>query len=55
VNVVIFYGGLGRRIRDASEHVPKPMVVIGYRPILWHVMKYYAPFWAQGFWVVSWV
>ncbi len=32
------------RIRDYSESVPKPMVPIGYRPILWHVMKYYAHF-----------
>jgi glucose-1-phosphate cytidylyltransferase len=30
------------RIREAGENVPKPMVTIGYRPILWHVMKYYA-------------
>jgi glucose-1-phosphate cytidylyltransferase len=30
------------RLREYSEHIPKPMVPIGYRPILWHVMKYYA-------------
>jgi glucose-1-phosphate cytidylyltransferase len=30
------------RLREYSEHIPKPMVNIGYRPILWHVMKYYA-------------
>jgi glucose-1-phosphate cytidylyltransferase len=30
------------RLREAGEHMPKPMVAIGYRPILWHVMKYYA-------------
>jgi len=41
VKVVLFCGGLGLRIRDAEE-IPKPMVRIGYRPILWHVMKYYA-------------
>ena len=41
MKVVLFCGGLGLRIRD-SEHVPKPMVNIGYRPIIWHVMKYYA-------------
>jgi glucose-1-phosphate cytidylyltransferase len=39
---VLFCGGLGMRIRDAQEGVPKPMVTIGYRPILWHLMKYYA-------------
>jgi len=41
MKVVLFCGGLGLRIRD-GENVPKPMVTIGYRPILWHVMKYYA-------------
>jgi glucose-1-phosphate cytidylyltransferase len=41
MKVVLFCGGLGLRIRDA-EDIPKPMVHIGYRPILWHVMKYYA-------------
>jgi glucose-1-phosphate cytidylyltransferase len=43
MKVVLFCGGLGLRIRDA-EDIPKPMVHIGYRPILWHVMKYYAHF-----------
>jgi glucose-1-phosphate cytidylyltransferase len=42
MKVVLFCGGLGTRIREAGENVPKPMVTIGYRPILWHVMKYYA-------------
>jgi glucose-1-phosphate cytidylyltransferase len=42
VKVVLFCGGFGTRIRDYSESVPKPMVPIGYRPVLWHVMKYYA-------------
>jgi len=42
MKVVLFCGGLGMRIRDFSEHIPKAMVPIGYRPILWHVMKYYA-------------
>ncbi len=42
MKVVLFCGGLGMRMRDHSETVPKPMVQIGYRPILWHVMKYYA-------------
>jgi glucose-1-phosphate cytidylyltransferase len=43
MKVVLFCGGLGMRIRDA-ENLPKPMVHIGYRPLLWHVMKYYAHF-----------
>lgn len=42
MKVVLFCGGLGMRLREYSETVPKPMVNIGYRPILWHVMKYYA-------------
>ena len=44
MKVVLFCGGLGMRLRDYSETVPKPMVTLGYRPILWHVMKYYAHF-----------
>jgi glucose-1-phosphate cytidylyltransferase len=42
MKVVLFCGGMGMRMREYSESVPKPMVPIGYRPILWHVMKYYA-------------
>ena len=42
MKVVLFCGGLGMRLRDYAENIPKPMVTIGYRPILWHVMKYYA-------------
>lgn len=48
MKVVLFCGGLGLRIRD-SEDTPKPMVHIGYRPILWHVMKYYAHFGHKDF------
>jgi glucose-1-phosphate cytidylyltransferase len=44
MKVVLFCGGLGLRMREASERVPKPMVPIGGRPILWHVMKYFAYF-----------
>jgi glucose-1-phosphate cytidylyltransferase len=42
MKVVLFCGGLGMRLRDYSETIPKPMVPVGYRPILWHVMRYYA-------------
>jgi glucose-1-phosphate cytidylyltransferase len=42
MKVVLFCGGLGMRLKDYSEHIPKPLINIGYRPILWHVMKYYA-------------
>ncbi len=49
MKVVLFCGGLGTRLRDYSETVPKPMVHIGYRPILWHVMKYYSHFGHKDF------
>lgn len=42
MKVVLFCGGFGMRMREYSESVPKPMVSVGYRPILWNVMKYYA-------------
>ncbi|MBA3362749.1 MAG: glucose-1-phosphate cytidylyltransferase [Acidimicrobiia bacterium] len=44
LKVVLFCGGLGLRMRDYSEKIPKPMGLIGPRPILWHLMKYYAHF-----------
>jgi glucose-1-phosphate cytidylyltransferase len=44
MKVVLFCGGLGMRLRDYAENVPKPMVPLDYRPILWHLMKYYAHF-----------
>jgi len=42
MKVVLFCGGLGMRLRDYSDRIPKPLINIGYRPVLWHVMKYYA-------------
>lgn len=42
MKVVIFCGGLGTRLREETEFRPKPMVPIGERPILWHIMKIYA-------------
>lgn len=44
MKVVLFCGGQGMRMRDFSDEVPKPMVPIGYRPILWHLMRYYSHF-----------
>jgi glucose-1-phosphate cytidylyltransferase len=44
VKVVLFCGGQGLRMREASEVAPKPMIPVGSRPVLWHVMKYYAHF-----------
>lgn len=49
MKVVLFCGGLGLRLRDYADNIPKPMVLIGYRPILWHVMKYYAHFGHKDF------
>ena len=42
MKVVLFCGGLGARLRDYSEQIPKPLVEIGTRPVLWHLMRYYA-------------
>jgi glucose-1-phosphate cytidylyltransferase len=42
MKVVLFCGGLGMRMRDGQSNAPKPMAMIGERPMLWHVMRYYA-------------
>ena len=42
IPVVILCGGMGTRIREASEILPKPMIDIGGRPILWHIMRLYS-------------
>jgi glucose-1-phosphate cytidylyltransferase len=42
MKVVLFCGGLGTRIRDYSESIPKPMIPVGNQPILWHIMQYYS-------------
>jgi glucose-1-phosphate cytidylyltransferase len=49
MKVVLFCGGFGMRLREYSEQIPKPMVPIGYRPIIWHVMKYYAHYGHKDF------
>jgi glucose-1-phosphate cytidylyltransferase len=49
MKVVLFCGGQGMRMRGYSEEIPKPMVNIGSRPILWHLMKYYAHFGHKDF------
>ncbi len=49
MKVVLFCGGRGLRLREHSETIPKPMVRIGYRPILWHVMRYYAHYGHRDF------
>lgn len=42
MKVVLFCGGQGTRLRDYSDQIPKPLVTVGQRPILWHLMKYYS-------------
>jgi len=42
MKVIIFCGGMGTRLGGLQDNIPKPMIKIGYRPILWHIMKYYA-------------
>ena len=42
MKVVIFCGGLGVRMGEATQRIPKPMIRVGGRPILWHIMKWYA-------------
>ena len=49
MKVVLFCGGLGTRLRDYGDGIPKPLVPIGYRPIMWHVMRYYAHFGHKDF------
>ena len=44
MKVVLFCGGLGLRMRSSDDSAPKPMMPIGHRPVLWHVMRYYAHF-----------
>jgi len=47
--VVLFCGGLGLRMGTSSARVPKPMIAVGDRPIIWHIMKYYASFGFNSF------
>lgn len=44
MKVVLFCGGLGMRMRSGPDSLPKPMTPIGSRPVLWHIMRYYAHF-----------
>ena len=44
MKVVILAGGFGTRLSEYTESIPKPMVTVGERPILWHIMKTYASF-----------
>ena len=49
MQVVILCGGMGTRIRDHHDSLPKPMIPIGGKPIVWHIMKHYAHFGFKDF------
>jgi glucose-1-phosphate cytidylyltransferase len=49
MKVVLFCGGMGMRLRDYSSEIPKPLVDVGQRPVMWHLMKYYAHFGHKDF------
>lgn len=49
IKVVILAGGMGSRISEESQWKPKPMIEIGDKPILWHIMKWYASFGIRDF------
>jgi glucose-1-phosphate cytidylyltransferase len=53
MNVVILAGGLGSRLAEETEIKPKPMVEIGGRPILWHIMKHYAHYGFKDFCIAA--
>ena len=49
MKVVILCGGKGTRLREETEYRPKPMVPIGNRPVVWHIMKIYAHYGHRDF------
>ncbi|HXZ86618.1 MAG TPA: sugar phosphate nucleotidyltransferase [Myxococcota bacterium] len=49
MKVVLFCGGMGMRLRESAESLPKPLVTVGPRPILWNLMKYYAHYGHRDF------
>ena len=51
MKVIILAGGLGTRLSEYTELIPKPMVSIGSRPILWHIMKHYSSFGHKDFFI----
>ena len=49
MKVVLFCGGMGMRLREHADALPKPIIPVGHRPIIWHVMKYYAHYGQKDF------
>ena len=54
MKVLILAGGLGTRLSEETKLIPKPMVEIGGKPILWHIMKIYSHYWFNEFIVCLW-
>jgi glucose-1-phosphate cytidylyltransferase len=53
MKVIILAGGLGTRIAEESDFIPKPMILIGNKPILWHIIKYFSSFGFKDFIICS--
>ena len=51
MKVVILAGGFGSRLSEYTEVIPKPMVTVGGKPIIWHIMNYYAQFGHKDFYI----
>ena len=51
MKVIILAGGFGTRLSEYTETIPKPMVTIGGRPIIWHIMQSYASFGYKDFYL----
>jgi glucose-1-phosphate cytidylyltransferase len=49
MKLVILAGGFGTRLSEETDHLPKPMVKLGRKPIIWHIMKYYSLFGIKDF------
>jgi glucose-1-phosphate cytidylyltransferase len=49
MKVVLFCGGLGMRLREYSDRIPKPLAEVGSRPVIWHLMRYYAHYGHKDF------
>ena len=49
MKVVILAGGLGTRISEETSSIPKPMIQIGHKPVLWHIMKIYSHYGVNDF------
>jgi glucose-1-phosphate cytidylyltransferase len=49
MKVVLFCGGLGMRLHPSTENIPKPLVTVGEKPLIWHLMKYYSSFGFKDF------